>query len=986
LAATDSPLPKIDSGTFGALLARPIGPAITSGRISAIDGVGSNPMVLYVGAAGGGVWKTVNGGTTFKPVFEKNNQSIGAIAVDQAHPDTVWVGTGEVWVRNSVSVGSGIYKSTDAGDNWQFMGLPDSERIGRIVVDPKDSGTVYVAVLGHLWDSSENRGLYKTTDGGKTWKKILYVDANTGCADVAIDPQETSVLYASTWQFRRYPWKFVSGGPGSGLHRSTDGGRTWQKVKDGMPEGELGRIAIAVAPSRPSTVYAVVESKKTALYRSDDLGRTWRGMSTAKSLGTRPFYFSLLVVDPKDYKRVYKPGMMLSVSKDGGETFTDNVGSTTHSDHHALWIDPSRSSTLYLGTDGGVYRSFDSGGTWSMLRNLPVAQFYHVTYDMQEPYNVYGGLQDNGSWMGPSQGRSGIQNRDWVNVGFGDGFNVFADPSDKNTVYSEWQGGKLLRYDRITNELKSISPRPKAGEPKYRFNWNAPAVLSPTDPKTIYLGAQFLFRSRDRGESWERISGDLTTNDPEKQKQEESGGLTIDNSSAENHCTLYAIAESPLNAKVIWVGTDDGNLQLTRDGGETWTNVTPSLVPKNTVVSGVEPSRFQAGTAYATFDGHQTGDMKAYVLRTDDFGKTWTSIGGEGIKGFAHVIREDRVKPGLLFVGTESGLFLTVDGGRQWAQFTGNLPNAAVRDIAIHPREHDLILATHGRGVYIVDDITPIRQITPEVLQSKLTVLENRPSPVRLAAGDQSFPGDDEFIGRNTPEVAFITYYMKERHTFGDFKIQVFDSSNQLIATLPAGTRRGINRVEWPMRLKPPKAPPAANIEFGSLSGPMVPEGTYTAKLVRGDESYTATIQLVGDPALPHSAAGRKLQQTTVMNLYRLIERLAFVDAQIVDARDQAEKRKLGAARAKFEELHKTLAATREGQITGEEKIREQLGELYGDVSRYGGRPTQSQIDRAKVLEAEVDAASKSFDAEMSKLPELKKLSKEEYDRRQKDR
>ena len=999
-AQTGAAAVKIDSGIFGALTARPIGPAITSGRIAAIDGVGSSPMTLYVGAAGGGVWKTVNGGTTFKPVFEKYNQSIGAIAVDQAHPETVWVGTGEPWVRNSVSVGDGIYRTTDGGDNWTFMGLPKSERIGKIVVNPKDSSIVYVAVLGSLWNSSADRGLYKTSDGGKTWNKILSVNADTGCTDVAVDPQEPDTVYAAMWQFRRQAWTFQSGGPGSGLHRSRDGGKTWEKLKEGLPEGELGRIAIAVAPSRPSTVYAVVESKTSALYRSDDLGRSWRKTSSAKSLGMRPFYFSALFVDPKDYKRVYKPGMVLSVSRDGGETFTD-VGSSTHSDHHAVWIDPGRPATVYVGTDGGVYRTQDYGFTWSFLRNLPVAQFYHVSYDMQRPYNIYGGLQDNGSWAAPSQGRSGVQNRDWLNVGFGDGFNVFADSADKNVIYSEWQGGRLLRYDRTTSEAKAISPRPKAGEPKYRFNWNAPAVLSPTDTKTIYLGAQFLFRSRDRGESWERISDDLTTNDPTKQKQEDSGGLTIDNSGAENHCTIVAIAESPLNAKVIWVGTDDGNLQLTRDGGKTWANVISNVpgVPKDIWVTSVEPSRFQAEMAYVTFDGHQAGDMKTYIYRTDNFGKTWRPIAAEGLKGFAHVIREDRVKPELLFAGTEDGLYLTLDGGLRWAQFTGNLPNVAVRDIAIHPREHDLILATHGRGVYVVDDITPLREITPEVLQSKLAVLETRPAPVKFSGIEQVFGGDDEFAGRNPPEVAYVTYYMKERHVMGDFKIEIYDASNQLITTLPGGSRRGINRVEWPMRLKPPKVPPAAGLEGGSITGPMVPEGTYTAKIRKGDETYSAQIKLVGDPVLPHSAEDRKLQQTTAMRLYRLIERLAFVDASVTDLRDQADQQSkklkpddatyktLDGSRAKMDGLHKTLVATREGLITGEERLREQIGELYGEVSRYAGRPTQSQVDRAKVLEGEVETAAKSFDAEFESLSAraqgLTKLTKEAYDKRQ---
>ncbi len=1008
----------IDSGVFGALQARPLGPAVTSGRIAAIDGVARDARTLYVGAANGGVWKTTNGGTTFKPVFDRHTQSIGAIAVDQSRPDTVWVGTGEPWTRNSTSVGTGVYKTPDAGDNWQFLGLANSERIAKIVIDPKNSSTVYVAALGALWSASEERGVYKTTDAGKSWQRILYVDADTGCSDLAIDPQEPSILYAGMWQFRRQPWTFRSGGPGSGLYRSADGGKSWQRLQEGLPEGELGRVAVAVAPSRPSVVYALIESKKSALYRSDDTGRTWHGVNESSTMGERPFYFSLLVVDPKDYNLVYKPGFLLNVSRDGGKVFTPvGLGPTSfgfHPDVHALWIDPANTATLYLGTDGGVFRSHDGGGAWHFLRNLPVSQFYHVSYDMERPYNVFGGLQDNGSWSAPSQGRGGVQNRDWTNVGIGDGFYVFAHPADRNILYSQYQGGKLLRFHKSTGEIKSIQPHARAGDPKLRFNWNAAVALSPTDPDALYIGAQFLFRSRDKGESWERLSPDLTTNDPEKQKQQESGGLTTDNSTAENHCTIVAIAESPLDAKVIWAGADDGNVQVTRDGGKTWANAAAGIpgLPRHTWVSSIEASRYDRGTAYATFDGHMTGDMKTYVYRTADFGKSWTSLVTPELKGFAHVVREDRVKPDLLFVGTEFGLFLTIDGGRQWAQFTGNLPGVAVRDLAIHPREHDLIVATHGRGAYVVDDITPLRQLTPEVLNSRLAVIEGRPSPVRLPALVQGFGGQDEFAASNPPEAAYVTYYLKERHMLGDFRVQVYDAENNLVTTLPAGTRRGINRVPWPMRLRPPRVPRAPSMEASSLIGPVAPEGTYTAKIQRGEETYTARIQLVGDPSSPHPEKDRKLQQATVMKLYRMIERLAFVSAAAVEARDQAGDRakplqpdeelakSLDAFREKLDALNKTLVAMRggggmAGPITGEVRLREQIGELYGEVSRYGGRPTQSQTERSAFLEQEVDRANRSFEslsaereslnAKLSarQLQPIAKLTPEQYEKRQ---
>jgi len=951
---------KIDSAVFGALDARPIGPAVTSGRIAAIAGVEKTPKTLYVGAAGGGLWKTTNGGITFRPVFDKYTQSIGAIAVDQAKPETVWAGTGEPWVRNSVSVGTGVYKSTDGGENWQFMGLKDSERIAKIVVDPKNSDIVYVAALGHLWDSNEERGLYKTTDGGKTWQRILYVDQDTGCADVDIDPQETNVLYAAMWQHRRLPWTFTSGGPASGFYRSTDAGKTWEKVK--IVDGEVGRIAIAVARPRPNVVYAAVEAKdKSALYRSDDMGRTWAEMDASKLANARPFYFSLLVADPKDYRKVYKTGLVLSKSADGGRALAP-VGASYHSDTHALWIDPSDTNTLYLGTDGGVYRSADGGATWQFLRNLPVAQFYHVTYDMERPYNVYGGLQDNGSWTAPSQGRGGILSRDWRVVGMGDGFNVFADPKDRDTVYSEYQGGSALRYSRSTGELKSIQPSEGPNDPKFRFNWNAPFVASPNDPGVIYIGAQFVFRSRDRGESWERISPDLTTNDPAKQKQDESGGLSIENTSAENHCTLTVIAESPIDRNVIWAGSDDGNVQVTRDGGKTWTNVGKDIagLPPNTWVSSIEPSHFDRAVAYATFDGHQTGDMKTHIYRVSDFGKSWKPIGGEGVESFAHVIREDPRKPDLLFAGTETGLYVTLDGGANWARFTGNLPPAPVRDIAIHPRESDLIVATHGRGIYIVDDITPLRQIDRKVLEAPLTVLETRPYPARQGVSEQMFPGNDEFTGSNPREVARIVYYLKERHMIGDFNVEIYDPAGKLISSMPAGTRRGINRVDWAMRLKPPRVPPSGELT-GILMGPMAPEGVYQVKLVKDGQTYTSKLEVVADPLLPHSAADRQLQHDTLMRVYNAIERLADLDAEVVKRKD-AEKDP--ARKDKLDALHKRLVATRPGMFTGEMQLREELGQLYGEISRYGGRPTRTQIDRAATL----DQRLKTEEAEFQKL------------------
>ncbi len=1010
---------EIDSYTFGGLEARSIGPANTGGRIAAIDAVGQDPLTIYIGAAGGGVWKSTDAGLTFKPVFDDYTQSIGAIAIDPKDPKKVWVGTGESWTRNSVSVGDGIYKTADGGESWQRMGLEKTERIARVAVSPADGNTVWACATGHLWDSHPDRGVYKTTDGGKTWKKVLYVDADTGCSDLAVDPQDPSILYAGMWQFRRTPHSFSSGGKGSGLYKSTDGGETWRQLKAGLPTGDKGRVAVAVAPSRASVVYALVESADTALYRSDDTGESWRQVNDSFNVQVRPFYFARIVVDPNDFNTVYKPGLSLTVSNDGGKSFTSVIslssgfGGGPHSDHHALWINPKNSNEILLGTDGGVYMSYSQGRQWHHMGTLPVAQLYHVSYDMGRPYRVYGGLQDNGSWSGPSAGVGGtILNKDWVNIGGGDGFWAYADAADPDIVYSESQGGEITRRRVSTGEEKAIKPLPLAGDPPYRFNWNTPIQTSPNDPKTIYLGSQFLFRSRDRGDSWEKISPDLSTNDPKKQQQLKSGGLTVDNSSAENHTTIFTISESPKSAQVIWAGTDDGNLQVTRDGGKSWTNVAPNVpgLPKGTWVSCVEAGHFEEGTAFATFDGHQTGDMKTYVYRTSDFGKTWTPLASDATSGYAHVVRQDLVNPDLLFLGTEFGLYVSVDGGGRWARFTGKLPKVAVRDIAIHSRDGDLILATHGRGVYIVDDLTPLRKLTRQALDADVVMLPARTSAMAIPASVQDFPGDDEYVAFNPDEAATITYYLKKRHIFGDLKVEVYDAKGQLLSTLPGGKRRGINRVSWPMRLPPPKLPPANSLVIGSqyaLFGPRVPPGTYTVKLVDGDKTYTSQVELVPDPRSTHSAEDRGAQHETAMALYGMLGRLTYVADSVKSLEDGAQERakklpagdrlrhQLDSLAGSLETFRATLVATGPGGwLSGDEQLREKMAKVYGGVNGYDGRPTQSQIAQVKVLgdqltqaEAKLvsvqngEVATVNRELEKRKLEPLKAKTREEWEK-----
>ena len=1006
---------KIDSESFSGLTARPIGPAVMGGRITAIDAVPGERLTVWVGTAAGGVWTSEDGGLDFKPVFDKEPQSVGALAVDPSDPRTVWVGTGESAVRNSVSVGAGVFRTADGGETWEKLGLEKTERIAHVAISPKDGKTVFVCATGPLWNDSPERGVFRTVDGGKAWEKVLYVDARTGCADLAMDPQDPRLLYAGLWQFRRSPWSFTSGGPGSGIWKSTDGGSTWRKVTKGLPAGDLGRIGLDVSRARPSVIYAVVESKNTAIFRSDDLGESWTETNSSANVQARPFYFARVVADPVDADRVYKPGFFLTVSTDGGKTFQSAsggyMGLGTHPDLHALWINPKNPRELLLGTDGGVYITPDRGGHWRLVTSLPVSQYYHVSVDDAVPYNVYGGLQDNGTWFGPSSAPGGIYGRHWKAIGYGDGFWAFVDPTDPDIVYVEYQGGHLMRTRKSTGETKEIPPYPKAGEPKLRFNWNTPIHLSKARPGVLYYGSQYLHRSTDRGESWERISSDLTTNDPAKQKQEESGGLTIDNSTAENHCTIFAIADSPKNASVIWIGTDDGNLQVTRDGGKSWTNVARNVpgLPAGTWVSSVEPGHFDEATAYATFDGHMTGDMKPWVFRTTDFGRTWTPLATADLEGFAHVVKEDLVDGKLLFVGTESGLFVSVDGGRAWARFAGGLPETPVRDLVIHPRDGDLVVATHGRGLFIIDDLTPLRNLTPEVLNSDASLLPSRPAVLTIPTGEQRFDGSGDFEGRALPEAALITYYQKKRHIFGDLRLEVFDKDGKKISTLPGSVRRGLTRVEWPMRLEPPKVPPAASLVLQPYAfiGPRLPEGTYTVKLTKGTSVLTGEVKLVADPRSSHSPADRTLQQETALKLYGMLSRLTFEVDRILDLQKQAAagagklaagsagRKKLEAFSSGLEKIRMTLVATRPGQVTGEEQIRERIGTLYGGVNGYDGRPTVSQLERMAAVEKELDAAAAKLDAYLAKelaaasgaLPKnaapLKPLTREEWDRRQ---
>lgn len=991
---------RFDSAAVSGLPARNIGSATMSGRIAAVDAVEEDGRItVFVGAASGGVWKSVNGGTTYKPVFDRQDvQSIGAVAIDPSNSKIVWVGTGEAWTRNSVSVGDGVYKSTDGGENWTNVGLKDSEHIAKILVNPGDGNDVLACATGHLWDDNDERGVFHTSDGGKTWNKVLAgANGSSGCAMIARSKQEPKTIYAAMWDFRRQGWTFRSGGPGSGLFKSTDGGAHWNEITNaaGLPAKPWGRVAVQVAPSKPQVMYVNIEAEKgRGLYRSDDAGSTWTRLDASNYMVWRPFYFGNLIVDPKDENKVFKPDLILLLSNDGGKSF-NVVSGGAHGDFHDVWINPMNPNIVIAGDDGGLWRSEDGGNRWKHQMNLPVSQFYHVSADNADPYHVYGGLQDNSSWVGDSSYPGGVSNSRWENMYGGDGFWMFEDTSDPDYIYAEAQGGEIGRVNRYTHETRDIHPWPNYGEKKLRFNWNTPIHMSPNEKGTLYIGAQYLFRSRDHGQSWDRISPDLTTNDPEKQKQEESGGVTIDNSSAEMHTTIYSISESPKNGQIIWVGTDDGNVQITRDGAKTWTNVVENIsgLGKNSWVSTIEASRFDEGAAYATFDRHTFGDMKPYVYKTTDYGKTWVALPTQdsGVRGYAHVIKEDTVSPNVLFLGTEFGLWISVDGGQHWAQYKGtDFPSVAVDDLVLQPRESDLVLATHGRGIWIVDDISPLRALTPEVMTKEATLLPGRPSIQYFEVNGGWAEGDESFHGRNRPEDAQITYYQKGRHIFGDLKIEIFDQDDKLVDTVAGSKHRGLNRAGWGMRVRPPAVPPAASALFEAAQGPRVLPGTYTVKLTKGDQTYTERLDVAIDPRAKYSLEERKAQFELSMKIYKELEHMTYAVEAIEAVRDGADARAAKVAEkdplrkqlqqlaADSDALRSKIVATKEGgMITGEERIRELLGQLYGAVTGYDGKPTDYQVTRTDSLGHELEDVVVDFQKLTQKeLPAINKTLK----------
>ncbi len=954
------------SSYFGDLRARHIGPAIMSGRVIDLELHPTNPRIIYAGTAGGGVWKSNDGGATFNPIFEEYCQSIGAVAIDPSDPDnTVYVGTGEIWTRNSVSIGDGLYKTTDGGATWNKLGFEKSERIANIIINPNNPNELYVGVLGALWSDSDQRGVYKSEDGGASWTQILYDGPATGCADLAMDPTNPNILYASMWEFRRTPWSFNSGGAKSALYKSEDGGANWTKIHQGFPKGKLGRLAIAIAPSQPNILYTVIEAEekdKKGLYRSDDGGATWKQSNNDFGITVRPFYFSRIVVDPKNPDIIVKGGLSGSISRDGGKTFK-NLG-YMHSDIHDVVFGVKDSDHLFAATDGGVYRSWNGGTTFEIVENLPLSQFYHVSVDDQEPYNVYGGLQDNGSWFGPSSAPGGVRGALWTSVGQGDGFRVLKHPT-QNIIYSEMQGAEnVWRFDVDNRLIKTIQPLPKKGQPKLRFNWNAPMAISEHQPDRFYMGSQFLHRSEDRGETWETLSPDLTTNDPAKQNQEDSGGLSMDNSGAENHTTIFTITESPLDENIIWVGTDDGNVQLTKDGGKTWTNTVGNIsgLPANTWTYHIKASSHDKATAYVVFEGHSTGDMTPYVYKTMDFGASWKNIATDEIKTFARSLEEDPINPDLLFLGTEMGLYITNNGGESWSQFTNNVPPVAIHYLTLQKRTNDLVMGTHGRGVIIIDDIAPLRHINSQNLKSKLHFFEAKGLQMK-DSGDgfaDNFGTETQFVGENPSRGAKFSYLLPKRHTFGKMTMEVQDLQGRKIATLNPKKSKGINTVTWNYTLKQPKVAKGKTLDFGGFTSPRVAAGRYKVVITKGKDTFEQEFELTNDPKTSKDPSFFEEKHRITMQLYDMTQELAYMVYQVDLLLEQVKSKRI---KEKLQALKERLVITTGDNYVGaaEPQLREKMSSLYSKVASSYSKPSPNELEFLEVITERFDAAKQTF-------------------------
>lgn len=883
-----SALSTLTADHFKAMEFRNIGPANMGGRVDDFAVVESNPTTFYVGMASAGILKTTNGGITFEPIFtEEAVSSIGDLAIAPSDPSILYVGTGEPNNRQSTSWGGGVYKSTDAGKTFQYVGLKETQYIGRIVVHPTNPDIAYVAALGRLYGPNKERGVYKTTDGGKTWTNLKFLDEDTGMIDIAMDPESPNTLYAGSYQRRRTPFGYNGGGPGGGLFKTTDGGTTWKKLTKGLPsEGDMGRIGVTVYKRDPRIVMALIEHRtEFGVYRSEDKGETWVKLSNSNP---RPSYYSQIHIDPNNDQRIWVLAANMYNSEDGGKTWRTNQVDRIHGDFHALWIDPANSNHVLAGSDGGIHQSFDRGRSWEHLNNVPLGQFYEVSADNQKPYNVCGGLQDNGTWYGPSRTlvREGIQYGDWKTIGGGDGFYCVIDPVDPTTVYDESQDGSVSRVNLKSLERTSIRPTPKDPAEKYRFNWNSPIVVSKFDHNTVFYGGNKFFMSKDRGDSWTELSSDLTNN----QKRDEMPifGKTAKEFMSRNDGVVHwntatTIAQSPLDPNVLWFGADDGNLHVTRDMGKTWTKLTDKVqgVPKGTYVSRVEPSHTAAGAAYVTFDGHRGDDFKPYAFFTSDFGATWKNVTAnlpEG--GTVSVLREHPKNPDVLFAGTEMALWVSFNRGGSWMRVKSGLPTIPVDDILIHPNENDLILATHGRSVWILDDISALSGMSEAVAQKPIHLFENKTGIQWRIAGVGSSDGDKPFNGPNPPEGSAIQYWLKDAPGEKDtVTITISDSTGAKVRDIAGTKLAGVNRVTWDLRHTPPPAPEGGGFGGGggrfAPRGPLVPPGSYSVKITAGALTSDAQpITVEEDPRIEISAADRKAWYDMQMAMSRIAPQL----------------------------------------------------------------------------------------------------------------
>ena len=960
---------QLDMEKIKDLKPRSIGPAGMSGRVTAIDVVLNDPSIIYIGTASGGLWKSESGGINWEPLFDKEKVlSIGAVAINPKTPDIIWVGTGEGNPRNSNNGGYGIYKSIDAGKTWQLMGLEKTRHIHRIIIDPVNSDIVYVGAIGSPWGPHEERGVYKTTNGGQTWEKILYVNNITGVGDMVMDPSNHNKIFVNMWEHQRWPWFFKSGGPGSGLYVTYDAGKNWKKLteKEGLPKGELGRMGIAIAKNNPKIVYALIESKKNALYRSEDGGFTWKKRGE-KNIGNRPFYYADIYVDPKNENRVYTLFSRVNVSEDGGKTFSSLINRAIHPDYHAWWIHPDDPGFMINGNDGGLAITKNHGKHWRFIENLPLGQFYHISVDMALPYNVYGGLQDNGSWRGPAYiwRSGGIINTDWDNLSGGDGFDVLPDPGDPRYCYSMSQQGYVGRRNMETGYSKSIRPVHPEGI-ELRFNWNAAIAADPFDSKTIYFGSQFVHKSPDRGNTWEIISPDLTTNDPEKQKQLESGGLTYDVTGAENFTTILTIAPSPVKEGIIWVGTDDGNIQLTRDGGNTWENISKGLkeVPDGSWIPQITASTYNEGEAFIVLNNYRRFDYTPYLYHTTNFGKNWERIVDENnVWGFVLSFVQDPVEPKLMFLGTEFGLYVSIDAGENWTQWTNEYPNVSTMDLIIHPREYDLVIGTFGRAVWILDDIRPLREMatmgSSQILEAEVNIFE---PPVAYIVSRKSSPGYYSaghafYSGQNRRRGAMITFSVKEgeeqtnqqsfensgsgRYSrYGGFtppaldpkakkaRIEIINETGTIIRTLTVIPKTGINRIYWSLDKKGYRWPDQPKPKPGSPEmggGGYALPGTYKLRLTYIGFTDSTLLEVKADPRLGVNVDVITKNQEIVDKLMVKIELLAKAYDRIKESKETMAAIKKITPKDKDENIEQLKQVTKEV----EKAMKEMSADLF---------------------------------------------------------